>query len=111
MMRVDKQGSMMPRRAMRERIMRRVSFALKLAATAGLFGGALIAGAETRPADQPNPTDNLKRLELREIGPAGMGGRIDDFAVGDSNPNIVFVARASGGGWKNTNKCTTWTPV
>jgi len=102
---------MMPRRAMRERIMKRVSFALKLAAAAGLFGGALIAGAEARPGDQPNPTDKLKSLELREIGPAVMGGRIDDFAVVESNPNIVFVGVASGGVWKTTNNGTTWTPV
>src|SRR5229473_164094 len=110
MMRVDKQGSMMPRRAIRERIMR-VSFAWKLAAAAGLFGGALIAEAETRSADQPNPTDKLKSLELREIGPAVMGGRIDDFAVVESNPNIVFVGVASGGVWKTSNNGTTWTPV
>jgi len=102
---------MIPRRAMRERIMKRVSFALKLAAVAGLFGGSLIAGAEPRPADQPNPADKFKNLELREIGPAVMGGRIDDFAVVESNPNIVFVGVASGGVWKTTNNGTTWTPV
>ncbi len=102
---------MIPRRAMRERIMKRVSFAWKLAAAAGLFGGALIAGAEPRPADQTNPTDTLKNLELREIGPAVMGGRIDDFAVVESNPNIVFVGVASGGVWKTSNNGTTWTPV
>jgi Sortilin, neurotensin receptor 3, len=102
---------MIPRRVIRERIMKRVSFALKLAAAAGLFGGALIAGAEPRSADQANPTDKLKGLELREIGPAVMGGRIDDFAVVESNPNIVFVGVASGGVWKTTNNGTTWTPV
>jgi len=102
---------MIPRRAMRERIMKRVSFALKLAAVAGLFGGSLIAGAEPRPADQPNPADKFKNLELREIGPAVMGGRIDDFAVVESNPSIVFVGVASGGVWKTTNNGTTWTPV
>jgi photosystem II stability/assembly factor-like uncharacterized protein len=55
--------------------------------------------------------DKLKSLELREIGPAVMGGRIDDFAVVESNPNIVFVGVASGGVWKTTNNGTTWTPV
>ncbi len=102
---------MIPRRVIRERTMKRVSFALKLAAAAGLFGGALIAGAEPRPADQANPADKLKGLELREIGPAVMGGRIDDFAVVEGNPNIVFVGVASGGVWKTTNNGTTWTPV
>src|SRR5260221_14061297 len=102
---------MMPRRVMRERFMKRVSSVLKWAAAAGLFGGMFFAGAEARPADQPNALDKLKSLELREIGPAVMGGRIDDFAVVESNPNIVFVGVAAGGVWKTTNNGTTWTPV
>jgi photosystem II stability/assembly factor-like uncharacterized protein len=102
---------MMPGRAMKGRIMERVSSLLRLAVAAGLFGGALTAGAGAWPADQPNPTDKLKSLELREIGPAVMGGRIDDFAVVESNPDIVFVGTASGGVWKTTNNGTTWTSV
>src|SRR6266404_6022522 len=101
----------MPRRVMRERFMKPVSLALKWAAAAGLFGGMFFAGVEARPADQPNAFDRLKNLELREIGPAVMGGRIDDFAVVESNPNIVFVGVAAGGVWKTTNNGTTWTPV
>jgi photosystem II stability/assembly factor-like uncharacterized protein len=92
-------------------IMKRVSSVLKCAVAAGLFGGALIVGADARPADQANPIDKLKNIELREIGPAVMGGRIDDFAVVESNPNVVFVGVASGGVWKTTNNGTTWTPV
>src|SRR6266404_2002209 len=101
----------MPRRVMRERFMKPVSLALKWAAAAGLFGGMFFAGVEARPADQPNAFDRLKNLELREIGPAVMGGRIDDFAVVESNPNIVFVGVASGGVWKTTNNGATWEPV
>src|SRR2546429_6139918 len=48
---------------------------------------------------------------FREIGPAVMGGRIDDFAVVESDPNIVYVGTASGGVWKTTNNGTTWEPV
>jgi len=58
-----------------------------------------------------NPTDKFKNLEFREIGPAVMGGRIDDFAVVESNPNIVYVGTASGGVWKTVNNGTTWEPV
>src|ERR1700756_1372346 len=58
-----------------------------------------------------NPTEKFKSLEFREIGPAIMGGRIDDFAVVESNPNIVFVGVASGGVWKTVNNGTTWEPV
>ena len=63
------------------------------------------------PADQPKPTDKFKSLEFREIGPAVMGGRIDDFAVVESNPKIIYVGTASGGVWKTTNNGTTWEPV
>ena len=91
--------------------MKRVSCVLKWTAAAGLFGGALFFAAEARPADQANAIDKLKNLELREIGPAVMGGRIDDVAVVESNPNVVLVGAASGGVWKTTNNGTTWTPV
>ena len=40
-----------------------------------------------------------------------MGGRIDDFAVVESNPSIVYVATASGGLWKTTNNGVTWEPL
>jgi len=60
---------------------------------------------------QSSATDKLKNLEFREIGPAVMGGRIDDFAVVESNPNIVYVGTASGGVWKTTNNGTTWEAV
>src|SRR6202790_5093714 len=73
--------------------------------------GPLSISALAAPGDQPNPNDKFKNLEFREIGPATMGGRIDDFAVVESNPNIVYVGTASGGVWKTTNNGTTWEPV
>lgn len=53
----------------------------------------------------------LANLKFREIGPAVMGGRIDDFAVHESNPSTVYAGTASGGLWKTTNAGTTWTPL
>jgi photosystem II stability/assembly factor-like uncharacterized protein len=69
------------------------------------------AASPVSSAPGPPLTDNFKGLEFREIGPAVMGGRIDDFAVVESNPNIVFVGVASGGVWKTVNNGTTWEPV
>jgi photosystem II stability/assembly factor-like uncharacterized protein len=92
-------------------IMKRGWSALGTVVVVGLFFGALAIKMNARPADQPNPTDKFKSLEFREIGPAVMGGRIDDFAVVENNPNIVFVGVASGGVWKTTNNGTTWQPV
>ncbi len=91
--------------------MNRVSSVLRIAVVVTAFWGVLAIAAFAGPADQPNPTDKLKNLEFREIGPATMGGRIDDFAVVEGNPNIVFVGVASGGVWKTTNNGATWEPV
>jgi len=68
------------------------------------------APAETAAAE-PAVMDKFKSLEFRELGPAVMGGRIDDFAVVESNPDIVFAGVASGGVWKTVNNGTTWEPV
>ena len=53
----------------------------------------------------------LENLPWRNIGPAIMGGRIDDFAVVESNPRIIFAATASAGIWKTTNNGITWEPL
>jgi len=53
----------------------------------------------------------LNSLKWRCIGPANMGGRIDDFAVVESNPNVIYVATASGGVWKTINNGVTWQPI
>ncbi len=53
----------------------------------------------------------LQNLKWREIGPAIMGGRTDDFAVVESNPSIVYAGTASGGVWKTINGGNTWEPV
>ena len=91
--------------------MRRVTCALRTVLSAGLCGSTWVSVALAGPGDQTNFADKLKNLEFREIGPATMGGRIDDFAVVESNPNIVFVGVAAGGVWKTVNNGTTWEPV
>ncbi len=53
----------------------------------------------------------LKSLKFREIGPAIMGGRVDDVAVVERDPKIAYVGLAGGGLWKTTNAFTTWHPV
>jgi len=64
------------------------------------------------PAEQsPDYKAALENLRWRELGPAIMGGRIDDFAVVESDPRIVYVGTASGGVWKTSNAGTTWEPI
>jgi len=66
------------------------------------------------PAPRPiNESDDpiLKRFVWRSIGPAVMGGRVDDIAVDESNPSVIYVGYATGGIWKTVNNGTTWTPI
>ena len=70
------------------------------------------------PSPSPTPTPinwstdpTLKRFVFRNIGPASMGGRIDDFAVPEQNPYVIYVAFATNGVWKSTNNGTTFTPI
>lgn len=88
--------------------MRRGLFAVGTRVVVALFACGL---AWSEAAGQGTPsslTDKLKNLEFREIGPAVMGGRIDDIAVVESNPDVVYVGPATGGVWKSTNNGTTW---
>ena len=69
----------------------------------------LTAIAPAITAQSPSATASpFEHLQFRNIGPATMGGRIDDFAVLESNPAIYYVATASGGLWKTMNNGTTW---
>lgn len=53
----------------------------------------------------------FKAMELRNIGPAYMSGRISDIAVDQNNPSTWYTAVSSGGIWKTVNAGTTWTPI
>src|SRR4026208_173048 len=53
----------------------------------------------------------LKPFRFRSIGPASMGGRIDDIAVSESDTSIIYVGYAVGGVFKSENNGTTFTPV
>src|SRR5207247_8162225 len=60
---------------------------------------------------QPSHEAALRNLKFRSIGPAVMGGRIDDFAIVESDPRIIYVATAAGGIFKTVNSGVTWTPI
>ena len=74
--------------------------------------GALIeAQGPGQQTQQPGYSAAITNLKFREIGPAIMGGRVDEFAVVESDPKIIYVGLATGGVWKTTNSGTTWTPI
>ncbi len=74
----------------------------------------LVAGSRHPPpapplphTDEPHERSVLDPFVWRPIGPANMGGRVDDIAVVESNPSIIYVGYATGGMWKTTNNGTT----
>ena len=78
--------------------------------------GLMAQGPQSQVPPLPDPinlTDDplLKPFVWRSIGPANMGGRIDDIVAVESNPSIIYVGYATGGVWKSTNNGTTWTPI
>ena len=54
---------------------------------------------------------NFKAMKFRNIGPAGMSGRITAIDVDLSNPNRIFAGAASGGVWLSENGGISWSPV
>ena len=64
-----------------------------------------------RAATKSPMEEAFGRLEWRSIGPANMGGRIADVEGVPGDPNVVYVASASGGLWKTTNGGVTWKPI
>jgi photosystem II stability/assembly factor-like uncharacterized protein len=85
-----------------------------LAAVACLAATIGLAAEKKAPSPAPSPaitTEKLKGLEFRNIGPALMGGRVDDIAVVESRPSTFYVGTASGGLWKTENNGTTFEPV
>jgi len=54
---------------------------------------------------------HFSNLKPRNIGPAGMSGRVTAIDAVWSNPNIIFLGTASGGVWKTENGGGSWTPI
>ncbi|MFN3794695.1 MAG: WD40/YVTN/BNR-like repeat-containing protein [Chitinophagaceae bacterium] len=54
---------------------------------------------------------HFKTWKPRNIGPAGMSGRITAIDVVVKDPNTIWLGAASGGVWKTTNAGNSWTPV
>ena len=69
------------------------------------------AAAQNGSAPKSPYEEAFGRLEYRSIGPAIMGGRIADVEGVPGDPNVVYVASASGGLWKTTNGGVTWKPI
>src|SRR5688572_6442937 len=83
--------------------------AMPLAASIVLAQGGGQAAAAPMINQSTDPL--LRSFRFRSIGPASMGGRIDDIEVSESDPNIIYLGYATSGIWKSVNNGTTFQPV
>src|SRR5512145_259275 len=83
--------------------MSRLPFIVALAAASSLNAQGAAPVATT--------TDPLAALAFRSVGPAITSGRIADVAIDPRNRSTWYVASASGGLWKTTNRGLTFQPI
>jgi photosystem II stability/assembly factor-like uncharacterized protein len=67
-----------------------------------------IPGITKEDKDKKNP---LAGIQLRNIGPALISGRISDFAFHPTKKHVFYVTTAAGNMWKTTNNTITWEPI
>jgi len=54
---------------------------------------------------------NFEGLKFRNIGPAGMSGRVTAIDVNLRDKDNIFIGSASGGVWESKNGGITWKPI
>src|SRR5215212_4814156 len=75
-----------------------------------LLLAVLLATSGPLPA-QGLTADLLRGLAPRNIGPVMSSGRVSDIAVDPRNRSVWYVATASGGLWKTTNRGLNLRPI
>jgi photosystem II stability/assembly factor-like uncharacterized protein len=93
---------------------RRVAPIARLAAICSL--AAAVGAQGTPPQHDTVPINRsanplLSSFRFRSVGPASMGGRVDDIAVAATNHSIIYIGYATGGVFRSTNAGTTFEPV
>ncbi len=94
----------------------RASRTLVTASLCLLTGAVLFAqgfGVQPQAPAPVNASDDpmLRGFVFRSIGPAVMGGRVDDIQGVIDDPMTVWVGLATGGLWKTTNGGRSWTSM
>ena len=70
----------------------------------------LMCGTIT-PASAQLDMDLLKEMKARNVGPAGMSGRVTAIDVVEENTKVMYVGTASGGLWKSESAGLSWSPL
>src|SRR4029079_2772086 len=71
--------------------------------TAAMLSGQSGAGRLT--------ADLVKSMEVRNIGPTLVTGRVVDIEIDPKNPDVWYVASAFGGLWKTENRGVTFASI
>jgi photosystem II stability/assembly factor-like uncharacterized protein len=83
---------------------------LTAAVTISIFALSGCARAQS-DEDDPMSSETFAAMEMRNIGPAFMSGRIADIDIHPTRPSTWYVSVGSGGVWRTDNAGTTWTPL
>lgn len=75
------------------------------------FALLLLSGLYVPVQAQQLDMEKLKAMEPRNIGPAGMSGRVTAIDVVRTNTDIIYTGTASGGIWKSTSGGVEWEPI
>lgn len=84
---------------------------LAVALLAAARVGAQQPARDTTPVINPSSNPLLASFRFRSVGPASMGGRVDDIEAAPSDPSVIYVGYATGGVFKSDNNGTTFKPV
>jgi photosystem II stability/assembly factor-like uncharacterized protein len=88
--------------------MRRISRFAAVITLVALGSLAALAPARTQAQAARSPFDEL---HFRDIGPGVTSGRLHDIQIDPKDPAVLYIASASGGLWKSTNKGVTWKEI
>src|SRR5687768_12663453 len=72
---------------------------------------AVLVAAAPAGLDAQWTSDLFRGVRTRNIGPAGMSGRIAAVEVDPSDETRIFVGASSGGVWLSDNGGVTWEPI
>lgn len=81
---------------------------MKKQLTLALF---LVSALLTLLPAQKVDVKQLEGLRIRNIGPAGMSGRVTTIDVDLSEPDNIYIGTASGGVWRSTSGGIDWEPI
>ena len=92
-------------------VFRRLSVAALLPVAATQLAGQVPTPAERPARFNTSVNSLLSSFHFRSIGPASMGGRLDDIEVSLSDPNIIYIGYAVGGVFKSIDNGVSFEPV